>query len=201
MDLLDSLKKYTEFSMGMSNEMCELIYEDTCFEDVIFTGYDLNNSKFLEVQFNKCNFSKVYMSGASLCGSLFNKCVFEDNIFKKGMADHARFLKSDIKGMDAFRSSFYETKFEDMKISDSLIKNCHLGRAKFMNVIFENTDLSKTNFNNSVFNKVIFKNCFFADTQFKDILGYEEINFFHSSIMINGVPQNLLGNEIKDIII
>lgn len=111
MDLLTKLKKYTEFSMGLSNEVCELIYQDTSFDGIVFTGYDLNNSSFLEIVFNECDFSNVYLSGASLCGSNFNRCEFSDNIFRKGKADNSRFSSTVFKNLDSFRTTFYESKF------------------------------------------------------------------------------------------
>lgn len=200
MDLLENLKRYTDFSKGISNEPCELLYEDICLDNIVFTNYDLNNSKFLEVQFKNCNFAEVYLSGASLCGSLFEECIFENNIFKKGMADYARFLKSDFNAIDAFRTSFYATNFEDLKIENSLFKNCHIGRAKFVNVIFENTDLSKANFNDSVFENVTFQDCYLDETQFKGLIGLENTMFYNTNIMIDGELKTILGNKVKEVI-
>ncbi|WP_223553515.1 pentapeptide repeat-containing protein [Lysinibacillus sphaericus] len=74
-------------------------------------NYDLNNSSFLEVNFKGCDFLKVYLSGASLCGSTFEDCIFKDNIFIKGNSDYAIFKKSNIAGINGLELVFMSVIF------------------------------------------------------------------------------------------
>ena len=80
--------KPPKYSLRKLDEKIEIRYESTSFHDLIFTGYDLNNTEFLEVEFINCDFSQVYLSGSNLSGSTFEKCIFKDNMFKKGKAEY-----------------------------------------------------------------------------------------------------------------
>lgn len=46
-------------------------YEDTAFNNLILTGYDLNNTQFFEVSFADCAFPDAYLSGNNFSGSTF----------------------------------------------------------------------------------------------------------------------------------
>lgn len=201
MDLFTKLKKYTEFSMGLSKEVCELIYQDTSFEGIVFTGYDLNNSSFLEVVFNSCDFSNVYLSGASLCGSTFNRCEFLGNIFRKGNADYSTFNSTVLKNLDSFRTTFYESQFFDVKVSNSKLELTYMDDSTFSEVEFENTEFLSSTFNNSTFKNVKFINCCFENTKFLNITGFDEVHFVNSSIIINGeLKIGLSSHEMKNLL-
>ncbi|MEI4803847.1 pentapeptide repeat-containing protein [Bacillus sp. FJAT-51639] len=198
MDIYIQLKKYTEFSMGQSNEVCELIYQDTFINGIVFTGYDLNNSSFLEVVFNSCDFSNVYLSGASICGSTFNECIFLKNTFRKGKADYSIFNSTNLGELDSFRTSFYESQFLNVILKDSKLERCYLDESIFSNVKFENVKFLSSTFNNSTFKNVHFINCHFEDSTFQNVTNFHEVHFVDSSITIDGELKNgLSSNEIK----
>jgi len=198
MDIYEQLKKYTDYSLGLSNEKSNLYYEDISLNKIIFTNYDLNNSSFLEVNFIACDFSQVYMSGASLCGSTFEECIFKDNVYKKGNSDHAIYIKSNFEGMDAFRTSFYECTFSELTIIDSDMRNCSFSDANFSNVIFKNVNFDSSSFNSSVFKNVKFIDCTFEKLRFDAAIGIESVDFENTNIRIDGETKRFLGNEIKN---
>lgn len=201
MDLFTKLKKYKEFSMGLSEEVCELIYEDTSFDDIVFTGYDLNNSNFLEVKFNSCDFSKVYLSGATLCGSVFDKCKFSENTFRKGNADYSIFNSTEINRFDLFRTTFYESQFNNVNVFDSKYELTYLDDSHFLEVVFKNTQFKSASFNDSTFKNVKFINCYFEKTTFQNITGFSETQFINSTIVINGESKSGLSNhEMKTLL-
>ncbi len=68
------------------------------------------------MNFKGCDFSKVYLSEASLCGS-----TFENNIYIKGNSDYAIFKKSNIAGINAFRTSFYECNFSETTLTQRYV--------------------------------------------------------------------------------
>lgn len=57
MDILKELQNYTDYSLGKSSERIEIKYVNTSFKELVFTGYDLNNTEFLEVSFAQCDFT------------------------------------------------------------------------------------------------------------------------------------------------
>ena len=83
MDILSKLQKYTDYSLGISKEKLEIKYEDTRFDNLNFSDFDMNNTFFLEVEFIKCDFSGVYLSGSNLSGSVFEKCIFNKIYLEK----------------------------------------------------------------------------------------------------------------------
>lgn len=196
MDFITTLKKYTEYQKGISKEVVKLLYEDTSFNNTVFSGYDINYSSFLEVIFNNCDFSTVYMSGASMCGSSFNNCIFLNNRFRKGVAEYAKFSKTDLLCIDTFRTSFYETAFENLNIVEAKMIRSWFEGAHFFNVKFIKTDLTEANFSNSTFKNVIFEDCNFIKTKFNNTKGLDQVEFINSSIIINGEIKTNLGNEI-----
>lgn len=97
MDILKELQSYTEYSLGKSNRIIEIKYADTSFAELVFTGYDLNNTEFLEVAFNQCDFSDVYLSGSNLSGSVFDQYIFNNVKFIECILNETIF--EDVCGM------------------------------------------------------------------------------------------------------
>ena len=142
MNILAELQKYTDYSLGKSKEQMEIKYENTSFEKLVFTGFDLNNTEFLEVIFNNCDFTDVYLSGSNLSGST---------------------------DLDSFRTSFYGSCFNDLIIENSIMKNCFIARANLSNIVFKNTDLTNTSFKHSMFSNVRFVDCKLDGVNFEDV--------------------------------
>lgn len=197
MDIYDQLKKYTDFSLGKSSVECELVYQDTFLNNITFTGYDLNNSKFLEVQFNHCDFSNVYLSGASLCGSTFKNCIFKQNIFRKGFCDYARFESTTFDFLDSFRTSYYEALFTNVQFQNAKMERSYFDDSEFINTEFINVEFNESSFNNCKFKSVKFSKCSFNKTSFKNIKDLDSIFFENVSIFSDSQIISNLGNEIK----
>lgn len=176
-DILKNLKSYTDYSLGKSSERIEIKYVDASFKEIVFTGYDLNNTEFLEVLFNQCDFTDAYLSGSNLSGSTFNHCIFDNNIFRKGKAEYVSFNQTNIKKIDSFRTSFYGASFNDLVIENSLMSNNFIARSSFSNVVFKNVNLADANFSNSRFSNVKFIECILSRTIFDDACGLEYVKF------------------------
>lgn len=168
-DILKKLQRYTDYSLGKSSERIEIKYVDTTFTELAFTGYDLNNTEFLEVSFEQCDFTDVYLSGSNLSGSIFDQCIFNNNIFRKGKAEYVSFNQTDIKGIDSFRTSFYGASFKDLVIENSMMNNCLIARSFFSNVVFRNVNLTNTSFKSSEFKNVEFVECNLSGTIFENV--------------------------------
>lgn len=191
MDIFEKLQKYTDYSLRRSDEKIEIQYMDTAFEGLTFTGYDLNNTRFTKVKFNECDFTDVYLSGSNLSGSTFKHCIFNNNIFRKGLAHYALFENTDLKKLDAFRTSFCDATFNNLLIEDSIIKRCLISDAAFTNVVFRKTDLSDTSFIHSKFTNVKFVECVLNNTKFidnfVDVLCLEGVEFIDCNRDIDGL--------------
>lgn len=197
MDIYDQLKKYTDYSLGKSSVKCELIYEDILLNNIIFTGYDLNNSKFLEVQFKDCDFSDVYLSGAALYGSVFKNCIFKKNTFRKGFCDYASFKDTTFDFLDSFRTSYNEAQFVNVQFKNSKMERSYFDDSQFKNTEFINIEFSESSFNNCTFEGVKFKKCSFNKTSLKEIKGFDTAFFEDVAILLDGQIISDLGNEIK----
>ena len=169
MNILAELQKYTDYSLGKSKEQMEIKYEDTSLEKLVFTGFDLNNTEFLEVIFNNCDFTDVYLSGSNLSGSTFEECILKRNTFRKGKAEYVTFRQTVITDLDSFRTSFYGSCFNDLIIENSIMKNCFIARANSTNIVFKNTDLTNTSFKHSKFSNVRFVDCKLDGVNFEDV--------------------------------
>lgn len=44
------------------------------------------------------------------------------------------FDRTDIRGMDSFRTNFYETNFKDLNIENSSMRKCFAAKSSFINV-------------------------------------------------------------------
>lgn len=197
MDIYDQLKKYTDFSLGKSNIKCEILFQEFPLDNITFTGYDLNNSKFLEVKFNNCDFSNVYLSGSSLCGSDFVNCLFKNNIFKKGICDYTKFKSTKINALDSFRTTYYESLFIDVNLQKSKIESSNFDDSEFINTEFISTDFIDSSFDNCKFKGTKFINCNFNRTSFQNVNGLDSLYFENVSILVNEHKMVNLGNEIK----
>ncbi len=197
MDIYDQLKRYTDFSLGKSSVRCELVYQNIFLDNIIFTGYDLNNSNFLEVQFDHCDFSNVYLSGASLCGSTFNSCIFKQNIFRKGFCDYAKFESTTFDFLDSFRTSYYENIFVNVQVQNAKMERSYFDNSEFSNTEFTNVEFREVSFDNCKFKNVKFKKCTFVKTSFKNINDINSINFEDANILLDSQIISNLGNEIK----
>lgn len=143
----------------------------------------------------------MYLSEASLCGSNFNRCEFSDNIFRKGKADDTRFSSTVFKNLDSFRTTFYESKFFDVEISNAQLELTYMDDSTFSEVEFKNTRFSSSTFNNSTFKNVKFLNCHFENTKFLNITGFDEIHFVNSSITIHGeLLVGISSHEMKSLL-
>lgn len=191
MDIDDLLKRYTAYSLHESDVPVEVLIQEMKIDNFDFSKYDLNNTLWLEVLFSQCDFSDVYLSGASICGSEFFECIFKNNRFVKGKADYATFKNSSIVKLNAFRTSFYEALFDNVVISDSKIVVCMINKANFSKVKFVNTDLRESSFQDAVFKDVIFSNCILDNNNFNNIEG---IHFDNVSWEMDGVMTTGLGD-------
>ena len=201
MDIYTQLQKYSDYSSGKSEESCELQYENVTLDNVDFRGYDLNNSSFLEVIFNRCDFSGVYMSGAFFCGSTFNNCILSENIFRKAKASYATFEATSIDKFDVLKVEYFHSISKEMTISNSSFVRGHFYDASFEHIVFRNTTFNMSLFDKSTFTNVEFINCKFENTDFKDVIGLENIEFSNASILIDGVWNDGLNNEIKELLL
>lgn len=61
----------------------------------------------------------------------FRQCILRNNIFRKGMAEYAFFVQTDLKKLDSFRTSFYKSSFSNLLIKESIMNNCFMANAFF----------------------------------------------------------------------
>lgn len=162
----DYLAKYTAYSLGDLSKKCVLEIQNEKIENFDFSEYDLNNSFFVDVEFDSCNFKGVYLSGSFFCGSSLRDCILEDNTLRKAEWNAMTFQQTTIKRLDAFRTSFRSNTFQKC-----VFRDCKIG----VKCSFWNSDLVDVFFDNCVFEwafleavrytKVRFRNCQFIDTE------------------------------------
>ena len=128
MDLRNNLIKYMEYSKGDLSKKCSLEYEDIDIIEFDFSEFDLNNSCFVGVNFDKCDFTNVYLSGSNFGGSVLKECILKENVIKKAAWDDMVFEKTQILSMNTFRTTFMYGKFRESNFTE-----CHIEKCSFSN--------------------------------------------------------------------
>ncbi len=201
MKISEVLKKYNVHSRltSTSAEVKERVYEDISIEDFVFTPYELD-CNFLEVHFEKCDFSNVYLGSIWLCGSIFESCILNANSFIKGKADYVEFINSKIEKLNLFRTDCFNMIFRDTYIDNSKIDNCCFNNATFASCKIENVIFSRINFENSTFKDVKFIKCRFCSNNFNAINGINDIEFIDCNFTTQGGVELCSDLEIKNYI-
>ena len=169
--LVDRLEQYTRYSKGDLSCKSDLIFEDINISQIDFSPYDLNNSYFLGVDFDECNFRNVYLSGSNFSGSSFTDCIFANNILRKAQWVFTSFLNTEVISLDAFR-----VQFDNVTITESVFRNSTFFGCDFSgydegcieNAEFYNCEFKQVQFKDCEFKNVRFINCSFNDTCFDD---------------------------------
>lgn len=102
-----------------------------------------------------------------------------------------------LKTIDSFRTSYYETSFQDVKVIESQLVRSYFDNSKFTNVTFINTNFIECSFDNSKFENVIFIECHFEQTNFQNIIEANNIKFNNVSIKIEDEIKINLNDEIR----
>lgn len=168
MDLRDNLIKYMKYSKGDLSKKCSLEYEDIDITGFNFSNFDLNNSFFGGVHFNKCDFSNVYLSGSNFGGSFLKECILKENIIKKAAWDDMVFENTEILLMNAFRTTFMYGRFQESNFSQCQIERCSLSNSDFKNVYFRECTIIDTDFMECKLNNVHFVKCRLENVKFDE---------------------------------
>lgn len=168
MNLMDNLIKYTEYSKGNISKKCSLEYQDIDIAEFDFSKFDLNNSLFLGVNFFKCDFTSVYLSGSNFGGSFFQECVLKENVIRKAYWDDVVFQKTKITLMNAFRTTFMYGNFQDSDFYVGHFENCFLMNSNFQNVNFIECTMIDTDFSECKFDNVQFIKCKLQNVKFDE---------------------------------
>jgi len=159
MHLIQRLEEYTRFSKGEIRECAQLELPDLQLRDFDFSPFDLNNSYFGGGSFFCCNFEKVYLSGSNFGGSKFVSCKFNCNELVKAEWDEVIMENMEIDSIMAFRATFCESTFRNIRIKNGDFKLCNFWSAKFDKVTFENCNFEQASFTDASFSEVVFKDC------------------------------------------
>ena len=171
MDFKEKLQVYSEYSKGKSNQEYQLIYEDITIENFDFTGYELNDSKFLCVTFIKCTFDSVYCSHSNFSGSELVNCIFINNELQKATWDFIDVSDTLFHNLNAFRTDFFDINLNNCKFEKCIFTKCNFTRlenAEIKNVVFNLCDFDTVNFKDCVFHNVIFEKCKFQNTKLEE---------------------------------
>lgn len=177
MNLMDDLIKYTEYSSGNESKKCILEYEDINIEGFDFSKFDLNNSFFCGVNFDKCNFSNVYLSGSNFGGSFLKECILKENIINKATWDDMIFEKTKILSMNAFRTTFMYGKFQDTDFLECHLEKCSLTNSDFKNVYFRGCIIIDTDFMECKLDNVKFIGCKLDNVKFDENVDTQALFF------------------------
>lgn len=175
MDFMENLIKYTKYSKGDIAEKCSLKYEDIDITGVNFSEFDLNNSFFGGVKFNRCDFSNVYLSGSNFGGSFLKECILKENVINKAAWDDMFFEKTKILSMNAFRTTFMYGKFEESNFSKCYFEKCSLTNSYFRDVYFRECTIVDTDFTKCKLENVKFIKCKLENVKFDENIKTQEI--------------------------
>lgn len=168
MNFEENLINYTAYSNGDLEKKCNLQYEDETIISFDFSKYDLNNSYFGGVTFEKCVFSNVYLSGSNFGGSFLKDCILENNDNRKSIWDDIMIDNSKISEMDAFKSSFMYGKFHNIQFVRCNFEFNNFDGSEFMNVSFIDCNVNCVDFSECKFSNVIFSGCKLENVKFDD---------------------------------
>lgn len=168
MNLEENLINYTAYSNGDLEKKCVLQYEDETIISFDFSKYDLNNSYFGGVNFEKCNFSKVNFSGSNFGGSFFKDCIFEKNDNRKSTWDDILIDNSKVSEMDAFKSSFMYGKFNNIQFLRCDFKYNSFDGSEFVDASFKDCSINYVDFSKCKFSNVIFSGCKLENVKFDE---------------------------------
>ena len=148
---------------GEDSEPLSIFLSVTEFEGVTFSGetaidLNLNNRKFIDCTFERCQLSSVKIEGA-VVQAAFTNCKIEGiNFFTAKRS----LLSVSFNACLIRHSSFAELKLHGVKIT-----GCELH-----NVDFSDTDLSTADFSNTTFVDCVFRNTNLTKADFRSASGY-----------------------------
>lgn len=180
MSFKEEMQAFSEYSRGESKQKRSLEYEDIKIENFNFTGYELNDSKFLGSKFIKCNFDSVYCSRSNFSGSELVNCLFINNELQKATWDYIEVCDTYFYHLNAFRTDFFDISLNNCKFEKCIFTKCNFTRlenAEIKNVVFKFCDFDTVSFKDCIFQNVVFEQCKFQNIVLeKDITGVKFIN-------------------------
>lgn len=155
----------------MTASRTDVLANAECVEEV-FTSLDLSGATLVDRSFRGCRFERVRCAEASVCGTIFEDCVFTDcdlTLLQVAGASFrgVEFVRSKLMGIDwtdirglAFAVGFdtcvvSHCSFVDRKMHGAVFKDCKAHETNFMGVdltkaVFDGTDLAGARFMDTV---------------------------------------------------
>lgn len=159
MNLSEKLELYTSFSQGENNGFSKLEVADLELVNFDLKPYDLSNSYFGGVTFTSCDLKNVDMHGSNFGGSKFISSILKNNNIVKAEWDNVEIYNISVDNINAFRTTFMESIFNNCKISQSNFESCNFWSSRLSKVTFEECNFVDACLNDCIFTEVIFKNC------------------------------------------
>jgi uncharacterized protein YjbI with pentapeptide repeats len=131
-----------------------------------FRKADLGQTKFHAATLSNADFTKatslfVDLSGTVAIGAIFNGAELEVSCFDLAYMQGAQFVKTNLRGMCAFDTNFYQANFKDAilveadlegaDLSYSNLKNANLKRAQLLKTNLRDATLDGTQLKGSIF--------------------------------------------------
>lgn len=186
MNFEEELKAFSKYCRGESKQECKLEYEDINVENFNFTGYELNDSIFVDVRFIKCNFDSVYCSRSNFSGSELENCIFINNQLQKATWDYVIARETSFYNLKAFRTDFLDIILDNCKFENCCFTKCNFTRleeGEIKKVIFKTCSFDAVSFKACKFKDVIFEECTFKDTFFEQ--NHDGIRFINCNDLVD----------------
>lgn len=124
---------------GQQLQLRNAYFEQVKFEDEDLCGAVIENCKFVN-----CNFYKVSMCHAEVCGTKFSGCMMMDVTAEETNFENAEFRNCIMQNGIYTHSNFYKAKFVQGDVLGMSLRNCCIDSTEFIE-----TDLSKADMKNT----------------------------------------------------
>ena len=161
---MDSLKKYFDRDMMLTNHICEDLsytifkeldfslsrekisfyrsdFRGSHFENIVFQGNIFDIADFINCTFINVEFVNCDLGEAEFKNCYFSKCRFTSNIYGD-LCIHDSFLSKCVFKNEIFRMTCINCQFEDSEIIDCIFDQCTTDKISFSNCTIINCDMS-----------------------------------------------------------
>ncbi len=160
---------------------------------------DFSNANFENVNFANSNFENVFFNGARLkkinfTGSTFNKTTFNNSKLEQVLFTQSNFSTVNMGVSQMKNVNFTGSVFVKTILKGSTIDNSNFSSSKIQDSAFNYTKFSR----NTKFNEAVFKN---VDLSYSNIEGTEGITeeMLKGSYIIKGDKQPIMPSYLKDL--
>ncbi len=133
-----------------------VLADDQEYEGFMFSGFENNNKKVLDIKLQECvikqsNLSQSHLSSTKFVDIKFDNCDLSNLKIERGYLERVEFIKCRMTGFKAIESRFRDVLFKDCQLKLSQLRMC-----KFKHIVFDHCIITEGDFYGSDLSGTIF---------------------------------------------